>query len=337
MANRFSGAANVDAASTKPHPLATIGGFLATNLAWVLSLVIFIVGSTTIKAFLYPANLRNILLHSTVVATLAIGTGVCLITGFFDMAQEAILILSATVAAWLCSSSSFASGWMLPVPIAILASLALAVALGALQGICITKLGMVPFITSLSLRIALLGIVLVILRQGSIAVLPASYRWLGVGQIGPLPAAIIVVLLLYMGIHWVLISTSLGRSVFAVGGNRQSAKNAGINDERIILYAFMLSGFAAGVAGWITAGRLNAANYQMSVNVTFEVIAASVLGGISMGGGRGNLLKAVSGVLVMTLIVNFLNLRHLDPWFVDLARGILIFTATVLDSRTRRI
>ena len=313
------------------------GGLLTDNLAWAIGLAIFIFGTLTLRAYLYPMNLRNILMHSTIAATLLIGVSICLITGFFDMAQEAIVVLTACVAAWLSSSGETASGWQLPAGVAILASLAMGVGLGAFQGFCITKLQMVPFVTSLSMRIAVLGIVLVLMREGTIAPMPESYRWLGIGNIGPVPVSVAAVILLYLGTHWMLTRTRVGRSFFAVGGNRQSARNAGINDDRTIILAFMISGFVAAIAGWMTAGRLNAANYGLSVNVTFEVIAAAVIGGISMGGGRGNLLKAISGVLMMTLLVNLLYLEHVNPWYVDLARGLAIFAATVLDSRKRRV
>jgi len=312
-----------------------IAFFVSDNLAWFLVVAVFVLGSTTLKAFLNPVNLRNILLHSTVVATLAVGTSICLITGFFDMAQEAILILTACVATWLCAESEFASGWLVSPWIAIIVSLGLGAGIGVLQGVCVTKLGMMPFITSLSLRIALLGIVLVLMQGGSLAPLPESYRWFGAGYLGPVPVPVAFVILLYPVAHWMLVKTPLGRSFYAVGGNRQSARNAGINDNRMIVLAFVASGVTGALAGWITAGRLNATNYQMSVNVTFEVIAACVIGGISMAGGRGNLLKSISGILLMSLIVNYLYLRHMSAWYVDLTRGIVLFFATFLDARMR--
>jgi ribose/xylose/arabinose/galactoside ABC-type transport system permease subunit len=322
---------------TLSERLGRLGEFLADNLAWVIGVTIFLFGTLTLRAYLYPMNLRNILMHSTIAATLLIGVAICLITGFFDMAQEAILVLTACVAAWLSSSGETASGWQLPAGIAILASIGLGVGLGAFQGFCVTKLQMVPFVTSLSMRIAILGVVLVLMREGTIAPMPESYRWLGIGTIGPLPVSVAAVIVMYLATHWMLTRTRVGRTFFAVGGNRQSARNAGINDDRTIIFSFMISGFMAAIAGWMTAGRLNAANYGISVNVTFEVIAAAVIGGISMGGGRGNLLKAISGVLMITLLVNLLYLRHVNPWYVDLARGGAILAATLLDSRKKRV
>ncbi len=310
--------------------------FVGENLAWFMALVLFINSATTLRAFLFPANLRNVLMHSTVTATLMIGVAVCLIAGYFDMAMESTLILTGCVGAWLCSGAENASGLQLNPLLAVAIQLVLGAALGAFQGFCITKLNMVPFITSLALRITFAGFVLVMMQKGTIAPMPDAYRWLATGEIGPLPVTVLAVLLLYVAVHWMLTNTRLGRSIYAVGGNRQSAKNAGVNDDRVTIYVFMLSGLMAAIAGWITVGRLDAANYQMSVNVTFEVIAAAVLGGIMMGGGRGHLLRAISGILMMVLIVNYLNLSHVSPWYVDLARGLAIFGATVLDSRMGR-
>jgi len=311
--------------------------YISDNLGWFLAIGVFVVGSFTLDSFLNPVNLRNILLHSTVIATLAVGTSICLITGFFDMAQEAILILTACVAAWLCAESELASGWMIAPWIAVIAALTLGTGIGLLQGICVTKLGMVPFITSLSLRMAILGSVLVLMQGGSLAPLPQSYRYFGAGYVGPIPVPVIFVIVLYVTAHWMLSRTPLGRSFYAVGGNRLSARNAGINDSRMVTLAFMASGLTGALAGWIQAGRLNATNYSMVSNITFEVIAGAVIGGISMAGGRGNLAKSVSGILMMTLIVNYLSLRHMSAWYMDLTRGIVLLLATFLDSRMRAL
>ncbi len=177
-----------------------------------------------------------------------------------------------------------------------------------------------------------LGFAILWLRGGTIYPLVQSYRFLGDGDIGNIPYSIALVIILYLLVNYILNNSAFGRSVYAVGGNPSAAKASGINVGRIIMLCFMASGFLAALAGWVLAGRMNSASTQLSSGIIFNVFAAAVIGGISLSGGKGNVIGAFGGVLLLVLINNALNLMNVSPYWVQVARGIVILFALFIDS-----
>jgi ribose/xylose/arabinose/galactoside ABC-type transport system permease subunit len=160
---------------------------------------------------------------------------------------------------------------------------------------------------------------------------------LGIGKVGPVHVSIIVVFLIYLGVHSMLTQRPLGREWYATGANRRAARASAINTGKVVVLALIFGGVASAFAGWMWMGRTNAVAVGNSAGMTFEVIAAAVMGGISLKGGRGDVLRAWSGIFLLTLISNGLNLNDVPAVYVPAARGLLFFLATVIDGfRTRR-
>ena len=306
---------------------------LVANIVWLILLLFFITLSIASDNFLSIANIRNLLIQSTIFGILVLGESLCLLVGFFDIAVESTMLFSLVVSAWLMvGTSPIRSGLDLPPFLCIIIGLLIGVFIGFLQGSFIVRLKMNPFITTLAMFITVGGLTVLWLKGGTIYPLPDGYRFLGDGGIGVIPYSVILIFVLYFIFNYILNNTTFGRSIYAVGGNPDAARASGINNGRIIIACFMLSGLMAAIAGWVLAGRMNAASPILSQGIVFNVFAAAVIGGISLKGGKGNVLGAFGGVLILVLINNALNILDVDPYWVAVVRGIVILFAIFIDS-----
>ncbi|MBW7883011.1 MAG: ABC transporter permease [Caldilineaceae bacterium] len=313
--------------------------FILRNIAWFIVILFVIVISLVSENFLTIPNIRSLLIQSTILGILVIGQAMCLMVGYMDICVESTMLFSLVFSTWLMVGTSVVrSGVDLPPMISILTGLAVGAMIGFIQGFLIVKVRMNAFVTTLAMYITIGGLSVLWLKGGVIYPLADSYRILGSGEIGIIPFSVILTLLLYMLFHFILNYTSFGRSVYAVGGNPAAARASGIDNPRIIISCFVISGFLAAVAGWVIAGRMNSASTLLSQGIVFNVFAAAVVGGISLTGGVGNIMGALGGVLLLALINNSLNLMNVDPYWVAVVRGLIILLAIFIDSlRTRRV
>jgi ribose/xylose/arabinose/galactoside ABC-type transport system permease subunit len=305
-------------------------------MTWLLAIAAFTFLALTSDPFLSAANLRNILLQTTVMSLLVLGGSMVMMAGGLDITVENNITFTTAVAAWLMVDHYAASGWQLPAWAGIAASLTMGALVGVFQAVCILKVRMNPWMTSLSIGMIVQGIGTVMLAGSTLFPMPQAYRTLGIGKIGPVHLSIIVVLLIYLGTHALLTQRPLGREWYATGANRRAARASAIDTTKVVVLALIFGGVASAFAGWMWMGRTNAVAVGSSAGLTFEVIAAAVMGGISLKGGRGDVLRAWSGILLLTLISNGLNLNDVPSVYVPAARGLLFFLATVIDGfRTR--
>jgi ribose/xylose/arabinose/galactoside ABC-type transport system permease subunit len=306
---------------------------ILNNIVWFIVLFFAIILSIINENFLSIANFRNLLIQCVIMGILVLGESFCLLVGYFDLTIEATMLFSIIFSAWLMvGTSKLRSGLDLPPSICIIIGLLLGVFIGFLQYLFIIKIKMNPFIASLGVQMTVLGFAILWLKGGSIYPLASQYRFLGDKEIGIIPYSVILLIVLYLIVNYLLNNTTFGRSVYAVGGNPTAARASGINFGRTIMICFMVSGFFAAVAGWVLAGRMNSASPLLSSGILFNVFAAAVIGGISLSGGRGNVLGAFGGVLLLVLINNALNLMNVNPYWVQVARGLVIIFALFIDS-----
>ena len=303
------------------------------NIVWFIILLFAIILSLINENFLSIANFRNLLIQCVIIGILVLGESFCLLVGYFDLAVESTMLFSIIFSTWLMvGKSELRSGLDLSPAACIIIGLMVGTFIGFLQHLFIIRLKMNPFISSLATQMTVLGFAILLLKGGTIYPLGESYRFLGDGSIGNIPYSIALVIILYLLVNYILNNSAFGRSVYAVGGNPSAAKASGINVSRIILLCFMASGFLAALAGWVLAGRMNSASTQLSSGIIFNVFAAAVIGGISLSGGKGNVIGAFGGVLLLVLINNALKLMNVNPYWVQVARGIVILFALFIDS-----
>lgn len=300
---------------------------------WIVLVLIVTVFSSLTDRFLTTINLTNIMLHSAVLGVVVIGESICLLSGKFDLSVGSTVGLTGAIAAWLMvSGQPAASGWELhpiaAIPIVLLAGMAI----GLFNGYFIAKVGMHPLLTTLATMIVLRGLALIVTSGESLYGFPDAYRYLGGGDLGPVPMAVVIMLLLFLVFHFVLKHRRVGRHIHIVGGNAGAARACGIRVARVEMFAFMMSGLLAAVGGILLSGRLNSAQTNSGVGMELEVIAAAVIGGISLAGGRGKLINAIAGVLVVQSIRSGLILLDVPAFRIRCTTGVIIFLAILIDT-----
>jgi ribose/xylose/arabinose/galactoside ABC-type transport system permease subunit len=313
--------------------------FLLDNLIWVLLLSTVVVFSSLAEPFLSAANLRNVLIHSAVLGIMVIGQSFTLVTGNFDLSAESSLGLIAVGGAFLLAAAgepSNGSGLMLhPVP-TVLAMLAVGLAIGAVNGLLITRLRMNNFVVTLSTMIIVRGLAFLLTHGKTVSRLPDSFKVLGRGSFGPVPVCVLVLVVAFLLASLVARSTRFGRDLYAIGGNREAALASGIAPDRRIVQVYLVSGAMAAFAAWMELGRLGVGATRIGEGMIFEVQAAAVIGGISLFGGRGTMLGALGGVLLLSAINSGLNLMRVSGFAIDMVRGIIILAAMLLDAQKLR-
>ena len=309
------------------------------NLIWFLLAVVVIFFGIFANNFFSPGNFLNVLYGASVLGLLVIGQSFTLFTGNFDLSAESVLGLAGLIGIWLMNESGwpvYGSGFMLPLFVAIPIILLLGVLIGLFNGLMITKLRMNNFVETLAMLIALRGVMLVV-NGGQTAYnkIPA-YNFIGLHKVGPVPIPVILLLVAYTIAHFVTIHTPFGRELYAVGANRNAALASGVKPERKIIQVYMISGFMAALAGWVLSARLTNAMSSLGSGMIFEVMAASVIGGISLKGGQGKIINGLGGVLLLTVISAGLNMMSVNVFWVETIRGLIIILAMLIEAQRVR-
>jgi ribose transport system permease protein len=290
--------------------------------------------------FFTVGNFLNIIRQSSINAILAVGQTMVIISAGIDLSVGAVLALSASM------SAVAVSYWGLNLSVGILLGLGTGALIGFITGVIITK-GRIPdFIATLAMMTTARGLAL-ILTQGLpvpshftalklVGYLPQGLIWLGSGDIMgiPVPALVIVVITI---LGWlILTSTTLGRAIYAVGGNREAARISGISFERTKIIVYTIMGLLTGVAGIVLTGRLNSANALMADGAELQSIAAVVIGGTNLFGGEGGVIGTVIGAFIMGVLGNGLNLLNVSAFWQRVILGLIIVGVVVFDQWRRR-
>ena len=276
--------------------------------------------------FFSTSNMQNVLVQATVLGLLGLAQSLVLLVGEIDLSIAAITGLSSALGALAVQSLG------LPVPVGILLGIGVATLIGFVNGLCVTKLRMVSLIESLGMMITLQGGLLALTRGNTITDMPDSYNWIGQATVGGWPVMPLVLLLGFIAMGFTLRRTILGRSLYATGGNAAAALVAGIRVPRIKIIAFTLSGFISGVAGWLLAAWQMAITSNQGEGFLLYAIAAPIIGGVSVFGGRGGTLGILGGVLLLTVIHVGLAIVYVPSFYVTMIGGVLIFVAVAVDA-----
>ena len=201
--------------------------------------------------------------------------------------------------------------------------------IGLLNGFSVGVLGVNPFLQTLTFYI-IFGQGVQVLSSLSITDLPESYLYLGGNQLGPVPVATILLVALFLIAWFALKYTRTGIAIYSVGGDKDAAREAGINTTQIVLLVYVLSGALAGLAGLIYTGYLGAVTPTLASGALFPAFAAAVIGGISLFGGRGNILGGLGGVLLLSTIQAGLVMLGIDPKLVKVINGVILLGAVLL-------
>lgn len=287
--------------------------------------------------FLQKDNLLNIANQISVIAILAIGMTIVIITGGIDLSVGSLVALSAVVTAMIvrdfCGGTQAGTGGML---LAGLGGIALCGLGGVISGGFVTRLRMPPFIVTLAMMLVCSGLAYRLAENQSVYQVPDSFVWLGRGtSLLGLPNAVVLMVLLYLAAHIVMTQTRFGRHVYAVGGNGEAAFISGVPVRRVILAAYIISALLAGLGGVVMASLLKSGSPTYGQMYELYVIAAVVVGGTSLSGGKGSMPGTLIGAFIIAVIQNGMNLTNVESNTQKIVLGLVILAAVLVD-RVRR-
>ncbi len=310
-----------------------LSAFGLRELTLVPAIILAIIaGSLISDAFLTTDNFLNILQQSSELSVLVIAESLILITGKFDLSLESVVGLAPMLGAWLILTDTTygGSGLGLNVYLAMAIVLAVGALVGFANGFLVVRLRLNAFIVTLAMLILLRGVTLGITNGKTLFDLPPAFLYLGNAKWVGVPVSIWVAGLLYLFFGLFLRYHRLGRALYAIGGSAEAARAAGIRVERITWGVFVVGGLLAAVAGLMLTGRIASVVASQGQNMIFYVFAAAVIGGISLNGGRGRLVGALTGVLLLGILQNVLTLSQIAAFWIDAAYGAIILVALIL-------
>lgn len=309
-------------------------GDIVREYGVLIIIAVLLIGLSFLSSsFLTPRNLLNILNQSTPLFIIACALTLVIIGGGFDLSTGAIFGVAAVSAGWVAIN--------VDPYLAIVAAPLVGLLLGLVNGIIITAFNVHSFLVTLATALVYRGMAILITDGKLIPVRIEEFSVLGRAKIPLLPGvevnvAVIVMLCFMALMMFVLNRTTLGRAIFAVGGNEEAAVLSGIRTNVVKTITFAISGAAAGLAGVITVSRLSMGEPQAGMGLEFEAIAAVILGGTSIMGGAGAVWRSMAGVLLMALIGNGFNILNVNPFFKDLTTGLIIVLAVALAATGNR-
>ncbi|MDQ1082525.1 MULTISPECIES: ABC transporter permease [Microbacterium] len=292
---------------------------------------LFVILSIFAPNFFTVRNFVNVVDQVTVLGVLAIGATLVIITGGIDLSVGAILGLSTMVLGWL----SHDGGW--PLPLAMLAAVAVGAAAGLINGLGVTRAMLPPFIATLAMMSVARGLANIITDGQQIVGYPEWFFNLSADRfLGFFSVTIIVAVLLY-ALTWAYLKYRTGgRSIYAIGGSSEVARLSGIPVKRATTWVYVTAGALAGVGGIILASRLDSSQPTAGTGYELDVIAAVVIGGASLTGGSGKITGTIIGVLIIGFLRNGLNLLGVSPFLQQIVIGLVIAVAVMADVLRRR-
>jgi simple sugar transport system permease protein len=295
--------------------------------------VLIIIGAFVNSAFLTVSNISGIGQQISALGVVVVGESLILLIGGMDLSLEGTYGLAPMVAAWLIVPvSAFGSGTKLNPFLGILIVLAVGAAVGLVNGLLIVRGRLNGFIVTLGMTIVLAGLQEGIVKGNTLFNLPSAFTYLGAAYVGKVPVSLIVTAIIFVATGLFLRYHRVGRAIYAVGGNREAARAAGIKVDRVRLGVYVAGSMLAAVGGLMEAGRVSAVTGQQGYQegIIFAVFAAAVIGGVSLQGGRGNMVGAASGVILLGLVQNILDLANAPNYWIEAIDGAVILVALVL-------
>jgi len=277
-------------------------------------------------------NVLGVLVQSSVRGIGAMGQSFAILTGGIDLSLSGIALIAMALAA------TFMEGKVGPLTAAagIAIMLVVGMALGATTGLARSRLKMPALIITLALGIALNGVALRVTGGYIITNLPKQIGFLGQSYIAGFPVIGIAFITIAAIVYFVLNHTTFGRSVYAVGGNPVSAWLSGINVNNVVVWACAICGLCAGIAAWAAMSRIACFTMASTAGLHIDTIAAAVIGGISLRGGRGSVIGVVIGTFILGVITNGMNILAVAPAYHTIAKGAIIYAAVAIDYIRRR-
>jgi len=293
--------------------------------------IVFVVGAAMNSNFLTRDNILTIMQQSSEVSLVVIGEAMILITKKFDLSLESTVGFAPMLAAWfVLPAAAGGQGVGLNPWLALLIMFAVGAAIGWFNGLLVVRLRLNAFIVTLAMLILLRGATLGVANGRTLAGLPTPLTYLGATSISGVPISVWIAIVTFIVTGVFLRYHRIGRALYAIGGNADAARAAGVRVNRIVWGIFVVGGLLAALAGLLFMGRLESVTATQGQNLMYTAIAAAVIGGVSLNGGRGSMIGAATGVLLLGVISNLLTLSQISSFWIDASYGAIILAALLL-------
>ncbi len=305
--------------------IARLSGARETGLVLII-LALFLIMSVASEHFLTWPNMRAMAMAFSVEAIVVVGMTILLISGGIDLSVGSVTALAMVVAGLLFLAG--VNPW-----VAALIAIALCAGIGAIMGFFVTVVGLHHFIVTLAAMVIARGLCLLGTggRPLGLYDLPDSFKWIGIGSVGVIPVAIVIFVLVVVVFDFLLRRTTAFRLVYYTGSNEKAAAYSGIRTKRVIFLTTVLCSTLCGVAGVIYMARFGSAQPTFGVGMELNVIAAAVIGGASLSGGKGSILGAILGAVLLSLVSSSLALLNVSVYWQDIIRGSILLAAVTFD------
>jgi len=281
--------------------------------------------------FLKRSNLLAIVDRIVVIAVIAIGMTMVIITAGIDLSVGSLIALAAVISTLVMKKMGGLEASPSVVIVGFLIGILSCGVIGALGGFIVAQFKVAPFITTLGIMMMARGLAFMITGGFSIYQVPKALPWLGQGRSLGIPNTVILLVVLYVAAHIFMAHTRLGRYIYAVGGNKEAARLSGVPVKWVIVFVYVISSLAAGLGGCIQASQLNTGTPSIGVMYELYVIAAVVVGGTSLSGGCGRILGTLIGAFIISVIQNGMNLLGIESYTQQIVLGAVILGAVLLD------
>lgn len=292
-------------------------------------IAIVIIMSFASPVFMTSKNIVNIIRQISINGIIAVGMTFVILTGGIDLSVGSVVAITSVMCGSLLETGVH---WLLACGIAIIVSLLF----GAFNGVMIAYVGFQPFIATLATVTMGSGIALVFSDGKPFTIKNPSFLAIGQGYIGKIPIPIILLVFVVAIGLIVLKTTTFGRYVFAVGGNKNAAKLSGVRTRRVELMVYVISALCASIVGLILSARISSGQPTAGEGYELDAIAATAIGGTSMSGGVGSLTGTVFGFVILGLVTNSMNLLNINSFYQQIVKGILIILAVFLDMTSKQ-
>jgi ABC-type sugar transport system ATPase subunit/ribose/xylose/arabinose/galactoside ABC-type transport system permease subunit len=289
-------------------------------VVYIALLAVFAAGVFSSGSFLSPYNLTSNVRAAAALGIVTMGQAVVMIAGGVDLSVSSTITLTTILSAMIMNGQN---GMIVP---AVLACLAVGMLMGCLNGLTVVKLRIAPFIATLGVLSIGRGTAL-LLTHGPIGAIGPAFRFLSRGSAGPIPSALIILVAVFAVAALVMNRTTYGRYLFALGGSREVSRLSGIRVSRVEFTSYLVSGVLAAVAGLYLSSRMGVGDPSVGPGFDLDSIIAVLIGGIPFGGGRGNVLGVIAGVLLLTVLGSLLNMWNLETWYHQIARAVILLAA----------
>ncbi len=300
-------------------------------VVFVLLVIVLIAGFALSDRFGTVRNLMNVLEQSAALGFVSLGQSLVVLVGGIDLSVGAVVTASAVLMAAVVDSNP---ELMIPIIIVVLAFGTL---IGYLNGYLTLKTGVHPLIVTIGTASVLNGLVLLYTLQPTGGV-PFWFEEFAYGRIGPLPIAGVIMLICFAAVWYLLKYTTLGRSIYAVGGDEEAARLTGINSKRTSLFAYSACGFFVALAGAYYVSRTGVGDPRLGEPITLASITPVIVGGLLLGGGKGNVLGTLLGVFLISLLNNLLNYMNISTFIQWVVQGLIIlFAVSIYASKVKKL